>query len=90
MLGCCSDGEHYPYGTSLSFENDMIDATDVGSLNVGDLVEIKGLAFVDSKSEHTNKERSEKSMRIQFTSIAIQKKSDKDNVKKLYGDNDVK
>jgi hypothetical protein len=83
-LTCCSDGEHYPYGTSLSFDNDLIDELDAGALAVGDLVEVRGFAFVDNTSEYNNKEGTEKSIRLQMTSISLRREAD-DRVKQLYG-----
>lgn len=84
MLGCCSDGQHYPYGTSISFDNDMLDDLGIDALAVGDEVDIRGCAFVDSKSEHKSKEYSNKDIRFQITDIKIKRKSE-DTVTKLYG-----
>ena len=80
-----SDDSHYPYGTSLSFENDLIEELDVGGLAVGDVVEIHGFAFVDSKSEHSDKDGSNKSMRLQLTSVKI-RREEGDRAQRLYGD----
>lgn len=84
MLGCCSDGDHYPYGTSISLEDEMIDKLGVAALAIGDKVEVRGCAFVDGKSEHSNKNESSKSIRFQLTSVKISRKSDDDKVSKLY------
>lgn len=81
----CSDDSYYPYGTSLSIDNDLVDDLGIGSLAVGDVVEIRGYAFVDSKSEYSNKEGSSKDVRLQMTSIKINRESD-DRIAKLYGD----
>jgi len=82
---CCSDGDHYPYGTGLSFEDDLVDDLGAGNLSVGDVVEVRGYAFVDSKSEHSNTEGSSKSIRLQMTSIRVSREDD-DRVKILYGE----
>jgi hypothetical protein len=82
---CCSSGEHYPYDTGLSFDNEMLDELGVEGLAVGDVVEVRGYAFVDSKSEHSSKEHSSKSMRLQMTSIKVRREVD-DRVKQMYGD----
>jgi len=84
-LNCCSDGAHYPYGTSISLENDLIDDLNAGSLAVGDVVEIRGYAFVDSKSEHSDKEGSNKDIRLQLTSINLNRETD-DRIKVMYGE----
>jgi len=81
---CCSDDAHYPYGTSLSFDNDMIDELGMGSLAVGDVVEVRGFAFVDRKNEHSNTEGSEKNINLQLTTVQIRRETD-DRVKQLYG-----
>jgi len=82
---CCSDENYYPYGTGLNFEDEMVDEMGVGNLAVGDVVEIRGYAFVDSKSEHSSKEGSNKSVRLQMTSIRVDRESD-DRIKTLYGE----
>ena len=84
-LTCCSDGDYYPYGTGLSIEDEMVDEMGIGTLAVGDVVEVRGFAFVDSKSEHSDKERSHKSMRLQMTSLKVTRETD-DKVAALYGD----
>ena len=83
---CCrSDGDYYPYGTELTIENGLVDELDAGNLAVGDVVEVRGYAFVDSKSEHSNKEGSDKSIRLQMTSMKLDRETD-DRVKQLYGE----
>ena len=81
---CCSDGDYYPYGTSLSVDDDLVDELGAGNLAVGDVVEVRGYAFVDSKSEHSDKEGSNKSIRLQMTSLKLDREND-DRVKQLYG-----
>ena len=83
-LTCCSDASHYPYGTSLSIDNDLVDDLDAGNLAVGDVVEVRGFAFVDSKSEYSSKEGSDKSVRLQMTSLKLKRETD-DRAKQLYG-----
>jgi hypothetical protein len=82
---CCSDSNYYPYGTSISIEDDLVEELDAGNLAVGDVVEIRGYAFVDSKSEHSDKESSTKTIRLQMTSMKLTRETD-DVVKKLYGE----
>ena len=83
-LTCCSDGDYYPYGTSLSVNDELVDELGAGGLAVGDVVEVRGFAFVDSKSEHSSKEHSSKTIRFQMTSLKIERETD-DAVKQLYG-----
>ena len=80
-----SDGSYYPYGTSLSFDDDLVDELNVDNLAVGDVVEIRGYAFVDHKSESSSKEGSSKSIRLQMTSMKLEREDD-DRVKQLYGE----
>lgn len=84
MTGC-SDGDYYPYGTSLNLEDDMVDELGIGGLAVGDIVEIRGYAFVDSKSEHCSKDQSSKNVRLQMTSLKAARETD-DVVVQMYGD----
>lgn len=84
-LNCCSDGDYYPYGTSLSFENEMVDELNIGALAVGDVVEIRGYAFVDRKSEHSSKNHNTKDVSFQVTSLKVTRETD-DVVTQLYGD----
>lgn len=85
MLGCCSDGAYYPYGTSISIEDDLIETLGVGELIVEDVVEIVAVGFVDSKNENSRSGgESSKSMRFQITGLKIKRKSEDDVVKQLY------
>ena len=81
---CRSDDEHYPYGTSLSFDNDMIENLGIENLAVGDIVEVRGFAFVERKSEHSSVDDSDKSIGIQFTTIKMQRETG-DRIEQLYG-----
>lgn len=80
----CSDGEHYPYGTSLSFDDDMIEELGIENLAVGDIVEIRGFAFVERKSEHSSTDHTSKSIGVQLTTIKLQRETG-DRVEQLYG-----
>jgi len=82
---CCSDGSYYPHGTSLSFDDDLVDELGAGNLAVGDVVEVRGFAFVDSKSERSSTEGSSKSIRLQLTSIKLERETG-DRIKQLYGE----
>lgn len=81
-----SDGRHFPFGTSLRFENDMIEELDIGALAVGDIVEVRGFAFVERKSEHEDEDGSEKSLGLQMTFIKVKRETD-DRAEQLYGPN---
>lgn len=81
-----SDGSHYPFGTSLRFEDDLVEELGVENLTVGDIVEVRGFAFVDSMSEHTNTDGSEKSLSLQLTTIKVSRE-DSDRAEQLYGPN---
>jgi hypothetical protein len=79
-----SDGDYYPYGTSLSVEDDMIDELKAESFVVGDVVEVRGYAFVDSTSQHMSKDHSSKSLNLQLTSLKLILEKD-DRAESLYG-----
>jgi len=83
---CCSDGNHYPWGTSLRFESELIEQLGIESLAVGDIVEIRAFAFVDSKSEHSNTENSEKTIGLQLTTVKL-RREEGDRAEQLYGPN---
>ena len=82
---CCSDDNYYPYGTSLNFSDDMVDELGAGNLARGDVVEVRGYAFVDSTSERDDSDGSHKDVRIQLTSLKLTREND-DRVKTLYGE----
>ena len=81
----CSDSDYYPYGTSLSIDDELVDELELGNLAVGDVIEIKGYAFVDSKSESSDKDGSNKHVRLQFTALEVEREDD-DVIAKLYGE----
>lgn len=81
---CCSDNSYYPYGTSLSLEDEMIEELGAGSLAVGDIVEVRGFAFVERKSERSDTDGSSKSIGLQLTTLKIQRETG-DRVEQLYG-----
>lgn len=81
-----SDGSHYPFGTQLRFEDEMIEELEAGNLAVGDIVEIRAFAFVDSKSEHIDTDSSSKHLSIQLTTIKL-RREDSDRAEQLYGPN---
>ena len=83
-VSCC-DGSHYPYGTSLRLNDDLIEDLGVESLSVGDLVEVRGFAVVESKSEHSDQDGSDKNIGLQMTSLKV-RREESDRVKQLYGE----
>jgi len=83
-VSCCSDGEYYPYGTSINIEDDLVDELSAGNLAIGDVVKVHGYAFVDSKSESSDKEGVNKTVRLQMTSIKLSRETE-DRAVQLYG-----
>lgn len=81
-----SDDGYYPYGTSLDFDDDMIEELGAENLAVGDVVEVRAFAFVNRKSEHTSTEHSSKSLGLQLTSVKLSRETG-DRVEQLYGPN---
>lgn len=79
---CCNDG--YPWGTELRLEDELLSELGIESLAPGDVVEVKGFAFVSQKSEHADKDNSEKSLSLQMTFIKVKREED-DHAKQLYG-----
>ena len=82
-----SSEAHYPYGTSLSFDDDLVDTLKLDDLDVGDVVEVTALAKVTMKSEHDSERNSSKSVSIQLTEVEIYpEKSEPDRASELYPD----
>ena len=81
---CCSDDEHYPWGTSFSVTDELVDELDVGGMEVGDIVEVRGYAFVESKSEWSDSDGQEKRIGFQLTSLKVKREAG-DRIEQLYG-----
>ena len=62
----------------------MIEELGVDNLAVGDIVEVRGYAFVERKSEHTSTDHSSKSIGLQLTTVKIQRETG-DRAEQLYG-----
>ena len=77
-------GNGYPWGTELSFENDMIEDLEIGALAPGDVVEVRGFAVVVSKNERSDADNTEKSMSLQMTFLKVDRETD-DAATQLYG-----
>lgn len=82
-----SDENYYPYGTSLSIDDELVDELKADSFAAGDIVEIKAYAFIESKSETSSNEHSSKTVRLQLTSMSLEREADNDGrAKRMYGD----
>ena len=79
-----SSEAYYPYGTSLSLDDDTYDACGCAGMAVGDEVMVMGVGTVESKNESESGEGSHKSIRIQLTGIKVKRK-DPDAAATLYG-----
>ncbi len=79
-----SDGSHYPYGTSLSFDDELIEELDIENAAVGDIFEVRAFAFVDHKSENTSADHSHKSISLQLTTVKL-RREESDRAEQLYG-----
>ena len=78
---------HYPYGTSLSFEGDMVDQLGLSECQIGDEVMVYAKAKIISRSEREDENESDRRVEVQLTSIDISKSGDeksRDDV--LYGE----
>lgn len=78
-------GDDYPYGTQLTFKDDMMKDVGMEALAVGDMVEVKGLAKVVSKSEYEEGDMKESSVKLQLTMVKT-RRADPDHAEMLYGD----
>lgn len=82
---CCVPGgsSHYPYGTELRLENEVVDKLDIGALKPGDVVEVRGVAVVETISQHADGKKSNKSVSMQLTEVAISRQAP-DRAVQLY------
>ncbi len=80
------NSDHFPFGTSLRFEDDLTEELGIENLAVGDIVEVRGFAFVERKSEHSDTDGVEKGISIQFTTLKLQRETG-DRAEQLYGPN---
>lgn len=81
----CCEGDYYPYGTELRFEDEMIERLGLGNLAPGDEVEVRAHAFVASTYDRNSVDgEGHKSVEVQLTSIKI-KRAESDRAEVLYG-----
>lgn len=85
-IGLDENKERFPYGTSVNFDEEMMIKLGVENLAVGDVVEVRGFAYVENKSEHSNTSTSDKNMSFQFTTMKMRRETG-DRVEQLYGPN---
>lgn len=83
----CCDGSHYPYGTQISFEDDLIRHLSLEDAEVGQVVELRAFAVIESKSEHKDENRESKNMSLQMTSIGVSKEKG-DLATRMYPDDE--
>ena len=62
----------------------MIKELGIDNLAVGDIVEVRGYAFVERKSEYSTTEMSDKTIGLQMTTIKVQRETG-DRAEQLYG-----
>lgn len=86
-----SDGpdEHYPYGTELTFEDELYQSIGLDACAVDEEVMVMAKAKVVRKSESSSSrsggdDNESKSMTLQITEVDVQK-APEDRSKKLYG-----
>lgn len=78
-----SEESHYPYGTCLTLENEVVDKLDIGALKPGDIVEVKGYAVIESIRQSADSKNSDKSVSMQLTEISINREQ-ADRAVQLY------
>lgn len=86
--GCdvSSDSEsHYPYGTSLHFDDsDLVESLGLDKHSPGDELIVRATAVVTRKSEEADEKGTEHRVSIQLTSIALAK-APNNAAEELYG-----
>lgn len=83
------DAPEYPYGTRLDFQDELVDRLDLDRYDVGDVVEVRAIAFVRHKSEHKTEStegnnHSGKCVELQLTEVRVDKERP-DRIETLYG-----
>lgn len=64
----------YPMGTRLQFEGDLAKALGVDNLRAGDIIEVRGIAFVEERSEESDGAGTiEKELCLQLTDVNLRK-----------------
>lgn len=77
MCVACPEGEtHYPYGTELTFRDDLVDLLGIGNLEVDQVVVITAVAVVSRRDERSSKTSggdavNEKTIDLQLTEVAV-------------------
>jgi hypothetical protein len=86
--GCSSITEepHYPYGTQLRLENELLESLNLGTVAVGQEFMIRGIAVATSTSNYDDGEGVESCISLQFTMIEITPDNATDRVDRMYGD----
>jgi len=78
---------HYPYGTRLELEDELVTKLGLDKLNAGDSVNVRAVALLKRKEEYVDGDDKEgevdQRVCLQFTSIAVAK-TQGSAVKELY------
>jgi hypothetical protein len=86
-----SPSEHYPYGTELTFEDELYDSIGMDGCEIDEEVMVTAKAKVVRKSERSSsqsggEESESKSISLQILEVDVQKApAEKDRAKRLYG-----
>ena len=80
-----SDEKRYPSGTSLELTDELAKSVGYDSLEFGDLVEIRGKAFVKSKSIGGYDGSDKVEICFQLTELDVNTAGE-DRAKQMYGD----
>lgn len=81
-----NNDEGYPYGTSLSFSDELLNALNTDGMQVGSVVEVRAVAFVENVRQSKDAKMGENaSMTIQLTEIDVELMEKSDAATVLYG-----
>lgn len=87
------ENPHYPYGTQMRMDKDMMEGMGMMGMEVGDMVEVRGYAKITAKSEMSDMSdmggnpKTEMSMDMQMTEMMVNRMmSNDDKMMQRMGD----
>lgn len=76
----------YPYGTSISLHDELLESLNLGEVTVGQEFMLRGIVAVTAVSSYDDGEGTERCVSLQFKMMDLTPDSAKDRVDRMYGD----
>ena len=86
--GCCVEAESpsYPWGSRLTFRDQMLESLDIADLPVGAEVMVQAYAVVSSKSQSEEGGKVETSLELQLTEVSATPHQTSSLMDRFYGE----